>query len=205
MHLTNKFRQIFDKIWIFFFTSQKIIHPVKKLRKFRPQMNEKHFQLDKKLFRQPEKIEFLNYLKTTWKGPMSFGVRQIHEDWRTKEKSLSFFVLFCSVKLLGVPWSPLESLGVPWSPLESLGVPWIPLESLWVPGLYFNLQKLWIWQVNNECVYLLAWLSEYFFFIFFLFFSEKREQEKQFCDSPGEYFTKSTWKKAFLHNGHKSD
>ena len=34
------------------------------IKKFRPQMNEKHFQLDKKLFRQPEKIDFLNYLKT---------------------------------------------------------------------------------------------------------------------------------------------
>ena len=47
-----------------FLNSQKTVHPLEKQSKFRPQRNEKHFQLDKKLFRQPEKIELLNYLKT---------------------------------------------------------------------------------------------------------------------------------------------
>ena len=48
-----------------FLTSQTIIHPVEKQRKFKPQMNDKHFQLGKKIFRQPEKRDFLNHMKTT--------------------------------------------------------------------------------------------------------------------------------------------
>ena len=70
INIRNKSRPIFDKLWMIFLTSQKIIYPVKKQRKFKPQMNEKHFQLDKKLFQAAWKIDFLNYLKTTWKGPM---------------------------------------------------------------------------------------------------------------------------------------
>ena len=59
-----------------------------KQRKFRLQMNENRFQLYEKLFRLPEIIEFLNYLKTPLKGPLS-----ILQKWRFTTYSLGSWSL----------------------------------------------------------------------------------------------------------------
>ena len=59
-----------------------------KQRKFRLQMNENRFQLYEKLFRLPEIIEFLNYLKTILKGPLS-----ILQKWRFTTYSLGSWSL----------------------------------------------------------------------------------------------------------------
>ena len=64
-----------------------------KQRKFRLQMNENRFQLYEKLFRLPEIIEFLNYLKITLKGPLS-----ILQKWRFTTYSLGSWSLHTSQK-----------------------------------------------------------------------------------------------------------
>ena len=69
-------------------------------------MNEKHFQLYKKLFRQPEKTDLLNYLKTTWKGQiLDFLSLEKVRFWESWSKYLKYpFVKYESLVLISLFW-----------------------------------------------------------------------------------------------------